>query len=182
MQVSPDLRIANGQIKVIPEKVAPILQLKVPTSKKQMQEFLGLINFYRDFCLGLAEIAEPLYALTRKEHDFVWTQVHQKAFDAIKHLLTEPPFLRLPNPRKPFIISSDASGKALGAVLSQLVGDCEYPVAYASRVLSGAEQNYSVIEKELLAITYALKKFRCFIYGTHFTVFRIIILSSMQQR
>jgi hypothetical protein len=165
------MRITNGVMKVLPERIQPILDICAPQSKKQVQEFLGLVNFYREFCPGLAETAIPLYQLTHKDQSFEWTDTHQRAFEGVKKLLTSTPFLRIPDHRKPFCISTDASGLALGAVISQVTDACEYPVAYASRVLNEAEQKYSVIEKELLGIVFAVSKFRCFVYGTKFTVF-----------
>ena len=164
------VRIFEGTMKANLDKVKAIEAMKPPETKKEVQEFMGLVNFYREFCPGLAETAEPLYKLTHKATDFNWTTEHQTAFDKVKQLVTKPPLLRIPDQQRQFIISSDASGIALGAVLSQVYNGNEHPVSFASRVLSDAEKNYSVIEKELLAIVFAVKKFRCYIYGTRFIV------------
>jgi transposase InsO family protein len=165
------MRISHGMVHIVKEKIEPILKLKPPTTKRQVQEFLGLVNFYRSFCPSLAEVAEPLYGLTHLNRSFEWTDKHEEAFENIKSMLTNPPLLKIPNPKFPFVISTDASDKALGAVLSQPINGKEFPIAFASRLLSEAEKNYSVIEKELLAIVFAVKKFRCYVYGNHFTVF-----------
>ena len=104
---------------------------------------MGLVNFYRDFCEGLAEAAYPLTKLMRKEVQFEWGKEAQRSYEKIKELLTNSDFLRWPDFSKPFIISTDASKIAVGAVLSQSYGNEERPIAYASRVLSRAEENYS---------------------------------------
>ena len=109
--------------------------------------------------------------MTRSDTPFRWGQDEEAAFQEIKALLTSPPLLRLPDQKQPFIVSTDASAYALGAVLSQIHDNKEYPVAYASRILSPAEKNYSVIEKELLGIVFAMKKFRSYLYGNTFDVF-----------
>jgi len=158
-------------MKPIKERLDAVLKMRAPTNKEELRQFLGIVNYYREFCEGLAEVAAPLYKLTRKEVEFCWRADHEGAMKKIKELLTRPPLLQWPDLEKPFIVSTDASGYALGAVLSQEHDGVEKPVAYASRVLSAAEENYSVMEKELLAIVFAVKKFHCYLYGGHFTVF-----------
>jgi RNase H-like domain found in reverse transcriptase/Integrase zinc binding domain len=145
--------------------------MKPPSTKKEVQVFMGLVNFYRDFCPDLAQTSIPLYELTHKKNAFEWNDKHQEAFHKIKQLITNAPLLKIPSLRKPFVIATDASAVALGAVLSQDYNGKEHPISFASRVLTEAEMNYSVVEKELLAIVFAIKKFRCYVYGNRFTVF-----------
>ena len=86
-------------------------------------------------------------------------------------MLTSPPLLHIAHRGHPFVVSTDASASTLGAVLAQLINGREYPIAYASRTLTDVETRYAVIEKELLAIVFAVKRFRSYLFGTKFTVF-----------
>jgi hypothetical protein len=101
---------------------------------------------------------------------FIWNADTDKAFNTLKQLLTSQPLLQYPDFSKPFILTTDASNDALGAVLSQ--GDIgrDLPVAYASRKLGKAKRNYSTVEKELLAIVYGCKHFKPYLLGRKFTV------------
>ena len=101
----------------------------------------------------------------------MWKEEHELAFRAIVKMLTSPPLLTVPDLKRPFYLSTDASSKAVGVVLSQKVGQEERPVAYASRVLKEAERKYSVIEKELLAIVFGVKRFRYYLLGRKFTLY-----------
>ncbi|XP_064470265.1 uncharacterized protein LOC135385018 [Ornithodoros turicata] len=143
-----------------------------PKTKKQMRSFLGLAGYYRDFVPNYATLASPLTDLTKKRANNIieWTEAHQIAFDALKHALSEPPILRAPDFNKPFVLRTDASDVGLGAVLLQKGESDLHPVAYASRKLCPREQAYSAIEKECLAIVWAIKRFHLFLYGTHFTL------------
>ena len=153
------------------EKTEPILKMAPPQTKKSVQEFLGLVNFYRDFCPGLAQKAIPLYELLKKDAIFAWKEIQNDAFNDIKKMLTTSPLLHIAKRGRPFTLSTDASAHSLGAVLSQISDEHEFPIAYASRTLSEAESRYSVIEKELLAIVFAVKRFRAYLLGVKFTVF-----------
>ena len=98
--------------------------------------------------------------------EIVWSDECEKAFRSLKSALTTEPVLRAPDFSRPFIVQTDASDKGIGAVLSQIVKDGqEHPVAYASRKLQSREKNYATIEKECLAIIWALKYFYRYIYG-----------------
>jgi hypothetical protein len=152
------------------EKIDAILKITPPKDKKSLQQFLGVVNYYRDFCPDLAENSTCLYRLLKKEVPFTWTEEHEKAFNRIKELLTSPPVLGIAKKGAPFILSTDASQAALGAVLSQVIEGREVPIAYASRALSETEQRYAVVEKELLAIVFGVKRFRCYLMGNKFTV------------
>ena len=102
---------------------------------------------------------------------FSWGEDQQKAFELLKFLLASAPLLAYPNFNKEFIIQTDASLTAVGAVLSQLDNEgFEHPVAYSSRVLNKHERNYTVTERECLAVIYAVKQFRVYVHGVEFTV------------
>ncbi|KZS03675.1 Uncharacterized protein APZ42_033546, partial [Daphnia magna] len=132
---------------------------------KQVQSFLGLCSYYRRHIAGFAKIAQPLTALTKKGASFLWENEQRNSFTALKKALTSAPILAHPDYESPMIIMSDACGYGIGAVLSQSKDGKEFPLAYASRQLSKAELNYSITEKECLALIWALQKFRGFIWG-----------------
>lgn len=160
-----------------PEKIAAVRdfpecnQGKTSSCKiKHVQSFLGLCSYYRRHISGFAKIAQPLTALTRKATPFLWEDEQRHSFLALKKALTSAPILAHPNYESPMIIMSDACGYGIGAVLSQSKDGKEFPLAYASRLLSKAELNYSITEKECLALIWALQKFRCFIWGCKITI------------
>ena len=133
----------------------------IPGTVKDVQRFLGFINFYRQFIPNCAHISQPLVTLLKKDQPFLWSANSQKAFEQLKEQLRQLLKLATPDPHKPFQIFSDASDVAVGAVLEQN----GYPIVYASRVLNEAETRYSTYDKELLAIYFALKQFKQYIWG-----------------
>lgn len=151
-------------------KIAPIQDWKPPQSVKALQRFLGLTNYYRRFVESYSHISKPLTDLTKKDTPYKWTTNHQKAFDRLRKAITTAPILRHPDPKKQYLMDTDASDVAVGAVLMQKNTDTEesppYPVAYFSRKLSPSQRNYSVYDKELYAILAALQFWRHYLYGT----------------
>ena len=118
-------------------------------------------------------MAEPLTELTKAKHPskIKWNAKSEEAFCKLKELLVTPPILRVAQPSKPYVLQTDASEKGLGAVLSQAAQDgTEHPIAFASRKLLPREVNYSVIEKECLAIVWALQVFNVYLYGQEFCI------------
>ena len=136
---------------------------------KQLRSFFGLMSYYRRFVPNFSHIAAPLHKLLKKDVAYEWSGVHEQAFQTLKGKLVSPPVLKYPDFNRSFILTTDASGEGLGAVLSQ--GDLgkDLPVAFASRTLNQAE-NYSTTEKELLAIVWGMRYFRPYLYGKHFLV------------
>jgi len=108
--------------------------------------------------------------LTKKNRKFNWSMEQQNALDTLKEKLTSAPVLNYPDSSRQFLITTDASDYTIGAVLSQRSVGQDRPIAYASRILNKAEQNYNTIEKELLAIVWAVKHFRPYVYGTKFLI------------
>ena len=104
-------------------------------------------------------------ALLYKDKEFEWTKEQQKAFEQLKEKLTTAPVLAIPDPAKPFTITTDASDYAIGAVLSQDFGKGDQPIAYESRKMTAAELNYPIHEKELLAIIHAIRLWRPYLEG-----------------
>lgn len=154
-----------------PDKVSAIKDFPIPQTAKQIKSFLGLVGYYRKFIKDFAQISKPLTKCLKKNAKIEHDQNFINAFNTCKHLLINAPLLQYPDFSKPFILSTDASNIALGAVLSQGPIGSDKPVAYASRTLNDSEQRYSTIEKELLAIVWACKYFRPYLFGRKFTIY-----------
>ena len=150
-----------------PEKLSAIQEYPVPRTVKEVRAFLGLANYYRKF----AKIAGPLHDLTKKGLKFYWSNDCQIAFDRLKEALTQSPILAYPDFAKEFTLATDASDEGLGYVLGQVQDGREVVIGYAGRKLLPAEKNYSVTEREALALVAGIRHFRSYLYGVHFKVF-----------
>jgi hypothetical protein len=137
-----------------PSKVSAIKNFPRPKTVKDVRSFLGLSGYYRAFIQNYAAMSRPLTQLTKKNESFKWTDCHQQAFESLKDALTSDSVLAHPKFDQPFILSTDASDYAISAILSQLHGDKERPISFASRMLNAAERNYSTTQKELLAVVF----------------------------
>lgn len=162
--------VANNKIAMDKDKIKAIVERAPPKNVKQLQQFLGLVGFYRRFIDHFSLIVVPLFALLKLNAKFVWDSSCDKAFEQLKKALVAYPILRQPDSSRPFVLYTDASGYALGAILGQFDGNDEYVCAYASRILNKHEVNYSIAEKECLAILFGLKNFRVYLLGTHFNI------------
>lgn len=161
--------ISEEGIATDPAKTEKVASWPVPTSRREVQQFLGLANYYRRFVKNFAIIAKPLHRLTEKNSSFKWSEDCQQAFELIRRKLVSPPILAFPDYSKEFILDTDASDTGVGAVLSQVHDDgSEHVVAYASRVLTKAERKYSVTRKELLAVVVFIDHFRQYLLGQSF--------------
>lgn len=158
-----------------PEKVDAILNYPVPTSRKELKRFLGTTSWYRRFIPNFSTIAGPLNKLTSTKKNytnFQWSVEADQAFIGLKSALVQAPVLACPNYSLPFEVHTDASNFGVGAMLTQTVDGVEHPIAYMSRSLSGPERNYSVTEREALAVLTALEHWRCYLEnGETITVF-----------
>ena len=153
-------------------KVGKIRNAIAPRDRKSLRSFLGLASYYRRFIKGFAKIAQPLSEKTSENAQYEWTDRMQAAFERLKDALTTAPVLVYPDYSKQFIVSTDASSIAVGAVLSQKDDNGrEHPIHYASRSLNSAEKNYSAFERETLGVVFALKKFRHYLIAQKFTLF-----------
>lgn len=162
--------VGDGCLKTDPEKTSSILKFPVPKSKRQVRGFLGLSGWYRRFIADFAGIAAPL-SDTLKGEKFVMTKEAEKSFEQLKILLTSPPILAQPDFHKTFYLQCDASNSGVGAVLFQInENNEEQPIYYYSSKLTSAEKNYSVTERECLAVIKAIKKFRPYLEGYVFNV------------
>ena len=170
-QVSFLGHVVSGEgIETDPEKVRVVADWPVPVNLREVRSFVGLCSYYRRFVKDFARISSPLHALTKKNASFRWDDECQEAFEALKGALTSAPVLAMPDDESAFVLDTDASHSAIGAVLSQKKAGVEHVVAYASRKMSKAECNYSATRKELLAVVSFIKYFKHFLLGRHFVV------------
>ena len=159
--------ITREGVMPIPKKVQAIQDIAPPKTKKQLRRFIGMVNYYRDMWVRRSETLAPLTALTSKEVKWVWTDVHQKAFDKMKKIVAREVLLSYPNFNELFEIHTDASATQLGAVISQK----GRPIAFYSRKLNPAQTRYTTTERELLAIVETLKEFKNILLGQRIRVY-----------
>ena len=163
--------ITKEGVKTDRSKVEAVQGFPVPTNEQEVRSFIGLCTYYRRFVKGFANIAGPLHALQRKDTEFIWTQECQKAFATLKSALTSAPCLEFPDMSQPFILTTDASGHALGYVLSQKDRKgYEHPIAFGGRSLRPLERKWSISERECLAIIQGIKEYHTYLADTTFTV------------
>lgn len=162
--------ITNEGVKPDENKIKAVRDFPTPTCTKELKSFLGLAGYYRRFISDFAKIAKPLNNLFKDGVEYKWEEPQDLAFQKIKETLISEPILQYPQFDKEFMIITDASQEALGAVLSQGELGKDKPICYASRTLNKAEKNYSTTEKELLAVVWAIKQFRPYVWGHHFKV------------
>lgn len=155
----------NG-IEADPEKVDAINRIQQPQDKKQLQRFLGMVNYMGKFIPRQADLTVNLRKLTHKDAEFIWQPEHNGEFIKLKEVLTNSPVLKYYDVNAEVKLSVDASSYAVGAVLLQN----DQPIAYASAALTSAQKNYPQIEKEATAIRYGCKKFHEYVYGKKLTI------------
>uniref|UniRef100_A0A915HYP6 Reverse transcriptase RNase H-like domain-containing protein n=1 Tax=Romanomermis culicivorax TaxID=13658 RepID=A0A915HYP6_ROMCU len=132
-----------------------------------MQSFLGLVQWCKRFIRKLVTLSNPLFGLLQKDAQYIANEEHQAAFKGIKKALTSWPFLRYPvyNSKAQFVIQTDASTTAIGAILYQENGNDQWVIANNSGVLTDAETRYSTTERECLAVIYGFRMYRHHVYG-----------------
>lgn len=163
--------ITRDGIKPNPDKIKAISKFPIPRNATEIKRFLGLLGYYRKFIPDLSRITKPMTQCLKKgskirpdDKDYI------DCFEKCKNLLINDPILQYPDFDREFILTTDASNLAIGAVLSQGTIGSDKPIAYASRTLNSSETNYSTIEKELLAIVWATKYFRPYLFGRKFKI------------
>ena len=157
--------IGNGKVEMDPVKVEGIAKWPMPKTVKDVRSFLGFCNFYRAFIPHFLDIARPLNDLTKKNYVWTWWPKQQEAFDTLKRACTSYPVLYTPDWTWPFIMETNTSGFALGAVIAQEFVDGTHPIAFHSRSLHSAEKNYDAHDKELASIVFGFKCGRPFFLG-----------------
>ena len=139
--------------------------MPIPKTQKEVRSFLGYESYYRRFIEQFSKIDLPLFKLLAKDTPFNWNENCQKAFETLKEKLTTTPILKGPNWSLPFHISTNASSTAIGASLGQKEDSFNYAIYFISKNLTPTELNYTVTEKEMLAIIHAVNKFQHYITG-----------------
>ncbi|XP_078240212.1 uncharacterized protein LOC144586237 [Pogona vitticeps] len=164
--------VSKGEIRPSEEKIDKLSDWHVPRTKKEVQQFLGLAGYYRQFVPNFSGIAAPLTDLTKKKVNkyIKWGKLEQEAFDRLKIILNELPKRYAPDFSLPFILQTDASDRGIGAVLAQEKSGIEYPIMYLSKKLSPREQKYAAIEKEALAVKWAILTLKYYLLGAPFTL------------
>lgn len=170
--------VSRNGLQPNPQKVESIKKYPEPSNLKELRAFLGLSGYYRRFMKNYADIAKPLTKYLKGENGHRQISKNEsknfkitldndgrKSFELLKELLSSRDVLAFPDFNKPFILTTDASNLAIGAVLSQNFHDGERPITFISKTLSDTERNYATNEKEMLAIVWALQNLRNFIYG-----------------
>ncbi|UYV76695.1 K02A2.6-like [Cordylochernes scorpioides] len=162
--------IKEDGIRPLEDKIQGLQKAKSPTNVSELRSFLGLVNYYGKFIPNLPELLEPLHKLLKKNSYWKWTGECEEAISECKKRITSDRVLVPYDATLPLSLATDASQIGVGAVLSHVIEGQEKPIMFASRTLSGAERNYSQIEREALAIIYGVTKFHQFIYGRQFTL------------
>lgn len=158
--------VGGGEVRPVHAKVEAVLQYPVPSSRRELRRFLGMVGYYRSFCKNFSVVAAPLTDLLSPKSPFLWTEKSQPAFESVKALLTTTPVLAAPNFSVPFSLAVDASDLGAGAVLMQCGSDgVEHPLCFFSRKFNSHQRAYSTIEKEALALVLALQHFEVYVGG-----------------
>ncbi|MCG7877680.1 MAG: RNase H-like domain-containing protein, partial [Candidatus Thiodiazotropha endolucinida] len=158
--------VSEEGVHTCPDKIEAVRDWPTPVDAKQVRSFLGLASYYRKFVRGFADIARPLHKICEKKAKFLWSEECETAFKTLKQALTQAPILAYPRcDGGKFILDTDASDKAVGAVLSQEQDGKELVIAYMSKTMNIHEQSYCVTRKELLAVVSALRNFHSYLYG-----------------
>ena len=161
--------VSRDGIRPIPVKLDQISQWPRPETGVGLASFLGLCNYYRDLVPSFAHASDELYKAS-KAKSITWTPELSERFENLKKMVLSAPVVRMPNVDHSFILETDASHIAVGAVLKQFFEDTglEHPVAFFSRALSGSERNYGAYELEMYAVVRAVEHFRIFLLGKPF--------------
>lgn len=164
--------VSSTGIRPLQERVAAIHNFPTPTSKHNLQTFLGMVNFYHRFIPNLSALLNPLHEACRgKGQSITWTKDCQQSFEVAKSSLASATLLGHPTTNGKLAITVDASARAVGGSLDELQNDQWRPLAFFSKKLSAAEQKYAAFDRELLAIYLAIKQFRHYVEGRPFSVF-----------
>jgi hypothetical protein len=162
-----------ARIRTDPDKVAAMTSYRRPNTTTEIKRFVGLCSWYRRFIADFSTLIAPINELLKgrqKRQKIHWLAAAETSFRKIKEALSSAPVLISPDFTKPFVVQCDASDVGIGGVLTQEIQGEEKIVCFASRTLNRAERNYSVTERECLAVIFCVEKFRPYVEGTKFTV------------
>ena len=153
------------------DNVKAIMQCPAPRNLTELRSFTGMVQYYNKYIPHMAQLYVPLYRLYKKNAPFYWTHECQQAFEEVKAALISPPVLRRADPALPYILQTDWSPTAIGAILAQEDADGEeHPIAYASKSLKDLERKYSATEGECFAVVSFVEHFRPYLWGVPFTL------------
>ena len=159
--------VSEQGVAVDPAKIEAVMKREPPKNVTDVRSFLGLVGYYRRFVEGFSKLAMPMTRLTKKRGKFLWTPECELVFQTLKEKLTTTLVLIIPNSGEGYEVYTDASLRGLGCVLMQ----GGKVVAYGSRKLKTHEQNYPTHDFVLAAVVFALKLWRCYLYGKKFQVY-----------
>ncbi|KAK3090931.1 hypothetical protein FSP39_015821 [Pinctada imbricata] len=162
--------VSEGGVSCDRKKTDAVKNWPIPKSRREVRSFLGLVGYYRRFIPDFSMLSRPLTDLTRKNARFIWSVECNQNFDKLKELLTSAPILSFPDRYGKFILDTDASANAIGAVLSQVQNNEEKVIAYASKTLNKAQRNYCTTKRELFAVVHFIRQFKHYLYGRRFTL------------
>ena len=161
--------ISADGLKPSEERVDAIVKIPTPENVKQLESFIGKLNYYGKFLPSFSTICAPLNRLRRQDVEWDWSAECDQAFSQLKEMLAQKTRLVHYDPTKPITLAADASSYGIGAVISQCAPDgTEQPIAFASKTLTSTEKNYSQVEKEALSIIFGVRKFHQYLSGRHF--------------
>ncbi|POM59836.1 putative Transposase [Phytophthora palmivora] len=160
---------ADG-VRPVDRLIMAVAEFPRPRNPVEIKRFVHLAGYYRKFVEAFGSIMAPLTRLLKKDVESCWSVEQQFAFERVKAALTSKPLLIYPNFAKLFRLVTDASKVGLGACLMQDQGRGWQPIAYASKINSEAESKYSITELECLAVVWAVKLFRPYVYGRKFEI------------
>ena len=170
--------LSGSGIVPVPEKLKSIQEMPPPTTPKEVKQFLGLVGYYRKFIPRFSDIARPMHALTKKGIEFDWTDQCQKSFELLKQCIMTEPILVYPDPRKPYVLFTDASKYAWACVLTQeketeidgKLTKLLHPITYVSGLFRGSQMNWACLTKEAYAIYMSVKKLAYYLEDADITL------------
>lgn len=162
-------KVGNGELHVCPIKSAAVRDFPRPTTLKKLRGFLSLLSWFRRFIPNLSERAAPLYEMTQKNIAFIWTDARIEAYESLRLSLSTPPVLHLPDLRYPYHLYTDASDIGMSCMALQEINGEQRVVGFWSKVFTKTQRNYTVLEREFLAVLSALEHFKLYILGRQTT-------------
>ena len=162
--------VSGSGVQPNPQLISTVKEWKVPVTVRQIQQFLGLCNYYRRFIYQFSDAASPLTRLTQKDTEFEWNAECQVAFDGLKAALCDAPILAYPRSNGLFILDTDASDVGIGGILSQIQDGEERVICFASKKLNKSQTRYCVTRRELLAVVVFIQEFRHHLLGQEFVL------------
>ena len=161
--------VSRNGVSINPKNAEVVKSWPTPQCTKDVEKFIGFVNYHRDFIPNFANMAVPLYAITGKKA-FKWDEEQEQAFQNLKEAMTNTKVLAYPIPDGQFILDCDASGVAIAGVLSQIQDGVEKPINFASAALTPEQRRYCTTRQELLAIVRFTRQFRHYLLGRPFLV------------